>query len=175
MICTISCFHHYGIFDLEHINGGPGQKGDDYKNNKLYFQMWIAELQSRLLKHPEYLHITINGIHPGFVASGIWDGVKNAHGTPFGLDFLLRYFAITPQQGGLAISHAATSPELGPDPEKQGIGAATGRGGGKYINRIWEAPPKSWCNDLDARSRLWTKLDEELHLQEKGLLAVLGL
>jgi hypothetical protein len=120
-------------------------RGSDYGNNKLYFQMWVAELQSRFLKHPEYLK------------------------------FLLRYIAITPQQGSLAITHAATSPELGPDPKKQNVGASNGRGGGKYINRIWEAPPKFYCNDLDARSRLWIKLDEELHLRDKGLLAVLGL
>ena len=149
-------------------------KGGDYDSNKLYFQMWVAEMQSRFLKHPEYLHITINGINPGYVASGIWNAVADDAGGQF-LKTLVRYLAITPQQGSLAITHAATSPELGPDPEKQNVGAANGRGGGKYINRIWEAPEKYHCNDPIARSRLWIKLDEELHLQDKGLLAILGL
>jgi hypothetical protein len=151
-------------------------RGNDYGNNKLHFQMWIAELQSRFLKHPEYLHITINGVNPGYVASGIWNTINDADDASGRvLKFLVRYIAITPQQGSLAITHAATSPELGPDPKKQNVGASNGRGGGKYINRIWEAPPKFYCNDPDARSRLWTKLDEELHLREKGLLTVLGL
>lgn len=88
---------------------------------------------------------------------------------------LLRYIAITPQQGSSAITHAATSPELGPDPKRQNVGASNGRGGGKYINRIWEASPKFECNDPDARSKLWIKLDEELYLREKGLITTLGL
>jgi hypothetical protein len=166
--------HHIGYFDLDHFNGGPDMKGNAYPNNKLYFQMWVAELQSRFLKHPEYLHITINGLHPGFVASGIWNNLDGRDGSGQGLDFLLRYVAITPQQGSLAITHAATAPEFGPDPKKQGVGAGNGRGGGKYINRIWEAAPQRHCNNPDARSRLWAKLDEELHLGEKGLLNVLG-
>lgn len=149
-------------------------KGGDYENNKLYFQMWVAEMQSRFLKHPEYLHVTINGINPGYVASGIWNGVGDDAASRL-LKSLVPYVAITSQQGSLAITHAATNPELGPDPKKQNVGAANGRGGGKYINRIWEAPPKYLCNDPDARSKLWIKLDEELHLQDKGLLTVLGL
>ncbi|CAI7572382.1 unnamed protein product [Penicillium glandicola] len=175
VICTTSCYHHLGVFDLDHFNGEPGMKGIDYQNNKLYFQMWVAELQSRFLKNPEYLHITINGVHPGFVASGIWDDLANAGKAPGGLGFLLRYVAITTQQGGLAITNAATSLEFGPDPKKQGVGVENGRGGGKYINRIWEGPARSYCNDPEARSRLWIKLDEELGLQEKGLLTGLGL
>jgi NAD(P)-dependent dehydrogenase (short-subunit alcohol dehydrogenase family) len=144
--------------------------GSDYANNKLFFQMWIADLQDRLLKHREYMHITINGINPGFVNTGIWNSVKS---DGF-LKSMRHYFAITPQQGSLAITHAATSSEFGPDCNKQGVGAPVGRGGGKYINRIWEAPARSCCNDPEARLRLWNKLDEELHLQEKGLLEILG-
>ena len=137
--------------------------------------MWVAELQSRFLRHPEYLHITINGVNPGFVASGIWNNIKGTDDVPGRLlKFFSYYIGITPQQGSMAITNAATSPELGPDPKKQNIGASNGRGGGKYINRIWEAPPKSECNDPDARLKLWIKLDEELHLQEKGLLTILG-
>lgn len=159
-----------GLLDLDHFNGGPDMIGSDYANNKLYFQMWIAELQDRFLKHREYMHITINGIHPGYVNSGIWNSIESGSL----LKPLRHYFAITPQQGSLAITYAATSPEFGPDPNKQGVGAPNGRGGGKYINRIWEAPARSACSDPEAKLRLWTKLDEELHLQRKGLLDILG-
>jgi NAD(P)-dependent dehydrogenase (short-subunit alcohol dehydrogenase family) len=150
--------------------------GSDYQNNKLYFQMWVAELQSRFLKHPEYLHITVNGIHPGFVASGIWNMLKDDSGSanPV-IGFFLRRLAITSQQGGFAITNAASNPVFGPDPRTQGIGEDVGRGGGKYINRIWEASARAECDDPEARSRVWSKLNEELHLEEKGLLNILGL
>jgi hypothetical protein len=92
------------------------------------------------------------------------DSLEDAGKAPRGLSLLLRY-AITSQQGGLTIAYAATGLEFGPDPKKQGVGAKNGRGGGKYINRIREASAKSHCNDPEARSRLWTKLDEELGLQ----------
>lgn len=176
IVCTTSCIHHLGVFDLEHFNGGLEMRGNDYNNNKLYYQMWVTELQSRFLKHPEYLHITVNGVNPGFVASGIWKPITATQDLSTRiLTYLLRYIAITPQQGSLAITHAATCPEFGPDPQKQNVGTPSGRGGGKYINRIWEATAHSYCNDPDRRSRLWAKLDEELHLQEKGLLTILGL
>lgn len=141
-------------------------RGNDYHNNKLFLQIWLAELQLRCLKHPEYSHIRINGVHPGFVASGIWhtNDSKSNDISMRALAFFLRYIAISPQQGSLAITNAATSPECG----------RTTRGG-KYPNRIWEAPPHSYCQDSDARSKLWIKLDQVLHLREKGLLEVLAL
>lgn len=137
--------------------------------------MWVAEMQSRFLKHREYVHITINGVHPGFVASGIWDALKHTGFVNRVFGFLLRFLAIDSKQGSYAIANAATNPVFGPDPKTQGVGAVEGRGGGKYINRIWEAPPKMHVGDPEARGAVWKKLNEELHLQEKGLLAVLGL
>ncbi len=134
--------------------------GNDYANNKLYFQIWIAELQSRLLAHQEYEHITINGVHPGYVASCIWNNVQRQPFTAWVSEQLLQHLAITPQQGSLAIANAAANPEL--------------TTGGKYFNRIWEAPPRPECNDLAARSRVWAKVDEELGLRDKRLLTVLG-
>lgn len=148
--------------------------GEPYQNNKLWFQMWVVEMQSRFLKHPEYLHITINGVHPGFVASGIWNILED-HGILDRAHGLVRkYLAIDSKQGSFGITNAATNPVFGPNPETQGVGSVKGRGGGKYINRIWEAVPKAHCHDPEARAGVWRKLDEELHLQDKGLLAVLG-
>lgn len=160
IVCTTSNLHHVGILDFDHFNCGRDMKGSDYPNNKLYFQMWVAELQARLLKHPAYSHITIMGVHPGFVASGIWSGIDENDLSARVMRFLMPYLAITPQQGSLAITYAVTSPQ--------------GDGRGKYFNRIWEAPSKSYCHDRDARAKLWIKLDEALGLQEKGLLTILG-
>lgn len=131
-------------------------------------------MQSRFLKHPEYIHITINGVHPGFVASGIWNTVEDDVTGRYS-KFLLGYIGISSQQGSLAITHAATSPECGPDPKTQGVGAPNGRGGGRYFNRIWEAPASPECHDPEARLKVWLKVDEELGLRDKGLLEVLAL
>ncbi|KAJ5895695.1 hypothetical protein N7495_007386 [Penicillium taxi] len=174
IVCTNSCMHHVGVLDLDHMNGEPkARSSDDYTSNKLYYQMWVTEMQSRLLKHKEHLHITINGVNPGFVATNIVASIKDSDIKAIRL--FMDWFAVTPQQGGLAISHAATSPTFGPDPKTQFVGVEGSLGGGKYINRIWNAPAKSSCKDVEARSKLWIKLNEELHLQEKGLLDVLGL
>ncbi|KAF7720110.1 Uncharacterized protein PECH_001225 [Penicillium ucsense] len=176
IVCTTSCIHHLGLFDLDHFQGGPWKRGNDYQDNKLYYQTWVTELQSRLLRHSEYKHVTVNGVNPGFVGSSIWVPVTTAADLPTRiLKLLLRFFAITPQQGSLAITHAATSPECGPHPDTQGVGAPTGRGGGRYINRIWDAPARPICYDAEARSAVWMELDKELHLRDKGLLEILGL
>lgn len=159
IVCTTSNLHHVGALDLDHFNNEPGMRGGDYPNNKLYFQMWVSELQARLRKHADYAHITVVGVHPGFVASGIWTELKDTAVLSRILNPLLRYVAITSQQGSLAITHAATGPRSD---------------GGKYFNRIWEAPSRPYCHDPEARSRVWAKLDEELGLKEKGLLEILG-
>ncbi|KAJ5729020.1 NAD(P)-binding protein [Penicillium malachiteum] len=62
IICTVSAAHHMGQLDFEHFNGGPGLGTLAYSNNKLFFQMWIVEMQSRFLKHPEYLHLRFMGL-----------------------------------------------------------------------------------------------------------------
>lgn len=169
IVCTTSCVHHIGQFDLDYFNAGDGT---DYQNNKLYFQMWLAEMQSRFLQRPEYRHVTINGVNPGYVASGLYNTVEDAaHGGIGGilLKKLAPYVAITSQQGGLAIVHAATSPDLAPDPQGQNT-IGSGHGGGKYINRIWEAPAHPYCGNREDRLRLWDNVDQELHLSEKRLL-----
>jgi hypothetical protein len=133
--------------------------GDPYGNNKLYFQMWIAELQARFLKKPEYRHIIINGVHPGYVNSGIWNTALVDTWLERLARFLADQFAITSQQGGLALVNAATNKKIGEE-----------QLGGKYINRIWEAVSMPYCHDDASRLRLWRKLDEDLGLTEKGLL-----
>ena len=180
IICTTSCFHFFGEFPLDNFNGeNPKQPltdgGHFYKNNKLWFQAWLTELQHRLLQHPQYRKITVHGIHPGFVNSGIWTWNNNQALIEFFLKSLAYFFAINPQQGSLAIVHAATSVEAGPDPKVQGVGQEGGKGGGKYWNRVWEEEPMPHTRDRDCRLRVWRKVNDELQLEQKGLLDVLGL
>lgn len=183
IICTTSCFHYLGRFDLRNTNGELGKTGLDgvgfYQNNKLWFQVWLTELNRRLLMNPEYRHITINGVHPGYVRTGIWNlnsdsGIFTSLKTGFVV--MLAYFlGITSQQGSLCILNAATSPEAGPNPDTQGVGEKGGKGGGRYFNRIWEETPMPHAKDPDCRQRVWRKVNDELKLQEKGLLEGLGL
>ncbi|KAK5091444.1 hypothetical protein LTR05_001627 [Lithohypha guttulata] len=180
IVCTTSCFHYLGQYDISNFNGGTelGQEGVGmYKNNKLYFQIWLTELQRRLLLHGEYKHITVNGFHPGYVASGIWN-INRAFWFRWLIVWILmlmaRFFGINCQQGSMALVYIATAPECGPDPKKQGGKDERGRGGGRYFNRIWQEEAMPHCRDADARCRVWRKVAEELKLKERGLLDVLG-
>ncbi|KAF2088892.1 NAD(P)-binding protein [Saccharata proteae CBS 121410] len=180
IICTTSCFHYLGKYDLSNFNGELGLAGTEgvhyYMNNKLWFQIWISELQARLLARPAYTHITVQGVHPGYVNSGVWNlNNKNAWWKVFFLKCAAWVLGITPQQGSLAITVAATSVDAGADPDIQGVGEKGGRGGGRYFNRVWEEEPMPHTKDSDARLRVWRKVNDELKLQEKGLLDVLGL
>ncbi|CZT09612.1 hypothetical protein WAI453_004708 [Rhynchosporium graminicola] len=181
VVCTTSCFHYLGKFDMQNWNGEKDDAGiggvQFYQNSKLKYQIWLTELQRRLLLHPEYRHITVNGCHPGFVNSGIW--AMPGRGWIGWIQEKITRFAATnlginSQQGSLAILHVATSPEAGPDPKTQGVGKESGGGGGRYFNRIWEDESMPHCEDADCRSRVWRKVDDELKLSEKGLLDVLG-
>jgi NAD(P)-dependent dehydrogenase (short-subunit alcohol dehydrogenase family) len=183
IVCTTSCFHFLGTFDLTNFNAEKFGLNKDtmkaYPNNKLWFQVWLTELQRRLLQHDQYKHITVNGVHPGYVNSGIWElNAKNRWLTPvisYVLKCMAYYLGINSQQGSLAILNAATSPEAGADPKIQGIGDLKGKGGGRYFSRIWEEEAMPHTRDPDCRQRVWRKVNDELKLQDKGLLDVLGL
>lgn len=91
------------------------------------------------------------------------------------LQAMASVLGINPQQGSLAILNAATSEDCGPDPAIQGVGKVGGKGGGRYFNRIWEDTPMPHTKDPDCRLRVWRKVNDELKLEEKGLLKVVGL
>ena len=174
--------HYHGEFDLRNCNGELNRPGRDgvafYQNNKLWFLTWLAELQRRMLLTKEYKHITINGVHPGYVNSEIWNLAFEGWFTPFKILFwkiLANLFAVDSQQGSVCIVHGITAVETGPDPDLQGVGEKGGRGGGKYFSRTKETDPMPHVRDPDCRQRVWRKTNEELKLQERGLLDVLGL
>ena len=188
IVCTTSCFHYPGRFALDNFNSErgdpalpnfvhPGSEGvHNYQNNKLWYQIWLTELQHRLLQHDSTRHITVNGVHPGFVQSGIWNLPRaGAWLNEIGAKSLAWAFGINPEQGCYAIVHAALSTDAGPDKSVQGVGHRKGKGGGRYFNRIWEDEPMPHTKDRDCRLRVWRKLNDELKLQEKGLLDLLGL
>lgn len=178
VVCTTSCMTYLGKYNLENFNGKGSMGVQLYNNNKLYFQCWLTELHNRLLQSDKYKHITINGVHPGYVNSGIWrfevgQGILGLIGSLVRcfFQFLAMLVAINTKQGSYCITHAATSLEAGPDPAKQGVGEIGGKGGGRYFNRIWETENMPHTRDADARLRVWRKVDDELKLTDKGLLS----
>lgn len=108
IVCTTSCFHYPGVWDTSYWNGRAGDKEDAnlryYQQNKLLFQIWLTELQHRLLQHEQYKKITVNGFHPGYVNSGIWE-VHNPNESWLTwaiekvIKTLAKYLAINNQQG----------------------------------------------------------------------------
>jgi NAD(P)-dependent dehydrogenase (short-subunit alcohol dehydrogenase family) len=176
IICTTSCHHFLGFYDIAHFNSEEGMAGEPYGNNKLYYQMWVVEMSRRLLTHPSYKHITINGIHPGYVYMGIWNNPRPDAGNSIRFPFfrwLASWLAISPEQGSLAIVYAATSEEFRANRETQGVGVLGGKGGGHYINRIWEAEPMPYCRDEAGRLEVWGKVSDELKLEDRGLADIL--
>lgn len=178
IVCTTSCMTYLGKYSLSNFNGTGSRGVQFYSNNKLYFQIWLTELSHRMMRSDKYKHITINGVHPGYVNSGIWAfhtgqgilGTLMAIVRAF-LQFLATYVAISTEQGSYCIRHAATSVEAGANPQTQGVGEQGGKGGGRYFNRIWETNNMVHAQDPDARLRVWRKVDDELKLSEKGLMS----
>jgi len=62
---------------LANCNGELGKTGGKgarfYPNNKLWFQVWLAGCNVACYNITKYKHITVNGVHPGYVNSGIWN------------------------------------------------------------------------------------------------------
>ncbi|KAM5455522.1 hypothetical protein McanCB49686_003780 [Microsporum canis] len=146
IICTTSCFHYLGIYDLSNVNAGTRA----YSDNKLYFQIWLSDLQLRLLRHPDYDHIVVHGVHPGYVKSSISKPVDKSNTTQGNIDpvfwalsTLFICFAIDSYQGSLALVNAATMPEFG----LQAAGTDEFRGGAGYFNRIWMDDPSPYTRD----------------------------
>lgn len=177
ILCTTSCMQYFGIFNLTNANSGRNA----YSNNKLYFQTWLTELQRRMSNHADFKHVAVHGVHPGYVKTNIWNTTPNeAKSTKklswlhWGLNALLNYVGIDPQQGSVCITNTATSPTWGLGPESPQKSKGKQMGGGRYANRIWDEAPMPQTKDDNCRRLIWQFLDAELGLGERGLLGELG-
>ncbi|KAJ5938897.1 hypothetical protein N7466_002031 [Penicillium verhagenii] len=171
IVCTTSNLHFFGKLELDKENLPVRKIGGTYENNKLYLQTWLSELQRRLISSEKYRHITINGVHPGYVNSGIWNFSPSLEGGwQEGLSkFIAGRFSISSEQGSFAIVNAATSDEFGPNPETQGRGEPGAKGGGNFINRIWKTACNPWCDDEGVRLWIWNGIGAELRSAREGL------
>jgi NAD(P)-dependent dehydrogenase (short-subunit alcohol dehydrogenase family) len=117
-----------------------------YARSKLANLLFTAELARRL----DGTGVTVNALHPGFVASRFMEGNGS-------LGWFMRLWA-----GLLAISAeegAKTSVYLATSPEVEGVT-------GKYFARCREVLPSAAARDEEAARRLW-ELSEELTLSHK--------
>jgi len=155
-----------GRFDLEHAHNGV----DAYQNNKLYFQTWLTELQARLASHASYKHISVIGVHPGYVQTNIWKQPFADTPMHWGnkvLGALGKVVGINSQQGSLAIQNAATNKDCT-------IESRTAKTGDDpmdlFRNRIWRCEPMPQTYDPEYRTKVWDYSAKAVKLEEKGLL-----
>ncbi|HMB90685.1 MAG TPA: SDR family NAD(P)-dependent oxidoreductase, partial [Rhodothermales bacterium] len=142
-IVNISSESHQGStihFDDPNLTGHYGWI-KAYAQSKLANVLFTYELARRL----EGTGVTANVMHPGVVATNIW----NRNKTP--LDYLLRLFKIfymSPRKSGKAVVRLAVSPDL------DGVT-------GTYFNVDKPARSTSVSYDEDVAQRLWD-LSEEM-------------
>jgi retinol dehydrogenase-12 len=132
--------HRSGRLDFDDLMAERGYSGwRQYGKSKLANLYFTRELARRVVDR----HITVNALHPGFVASeflskeGLWGWLK-----PF-----LYLFAFDIPGG------ARTSVYLASSPEVEGVT-------GKYFSKCRERKPRSYALDDEAAARLWTESEK---------------
>lgn len=108
-----------------------------YNETKLMNVMFTLALAQRL----EPASVTVNAVHPGFVASGF--GMNNAGLLSLGTKIAARFFGKTTMQGAETTIYVAAT-EHG--------GAVTGL----YFEDSKSKPPSKAAQDVDAQERLWS-------------------
>ncbi len=115
-----------------------------YKRSKLMNIMFTYELDRRLKaraeKRPEEGRVTVNALHPGFVASSF--GTNNGMLFRLALRVAMRLSAIDVESGARTSVYVATSPEVADV-------------SGRYFVKSREAISSAESRDKDAQARLW--------------------
>ena len=201
IINTSSCFHYGGVLDFANFDSekelaaAGGKPLDDklatwYCASKLKLAMWSKELQSRLSRSEDYKHVISHAVHPGYVNTNVWNsGWMKKTPAPIRvvLGLGLKYIAITPYQGSMAMLWAAFDKSRGLEADDFfGIASAspaeiksalpdryTETIGGRFYFRVVELFTRPEVHDLQARARLWQRLDEDIKASKFGLDKVL--
>jgi retinol dehydrogenase-12 len=144
-IVNVASGAHFGgkidFSDLQSNRAYSKMGFDAYSNSKLANVLFTFELARRL----QGTSVTVNALHPGFVASGF--GLNNFQLMRLAMKLLGR-FALTPEEGAQTSIYLASSPE---------VRAVSG----KYFDKCKpvEAAPQAY--DQEVQKKLW-EISEQL-------------
>ena len=107
VVFTASTGHYRGTMDLDDLGFEHGYSiMKAYSRSKLANVLYARSLAAELADRG----VTVNALHPGAVATDIWDGAP-WFARP-ALHLAKRLFMISPAEGGRTITYLATSPEV---------------------------------------------------------------
>lgn len=143
IVNVASVAHYQGTLDFDDLGFERGYKVlRAYARSKLCNVLFTRELARRL----EGTGVTVNALHPGTVATHIWDGAP-AWVRPI-LALAKRLFMISPEKGAERITYLAMSDEV------------AGKTGGYYEKDALKEPSRL-ARDAALAERLW---DESMRL-----------
>lgn len=149
IINVSSAAHFGGKINFDDLNAEKSYSGwGAYSNSKLMNVLFTYELARRL----QGSGVTVNCLHPGFVATQF--GKNNGGLIGLGLSLVQRVGAISPQQGAETTLYLATSPEV------EGIT-------GKYFDQKKAVESSKISQDEETARRLWEISLELTGLKEK--------
>ena len=126
-----------------HVNTNDLQQTGSYKMfrnyclSKLYNLLFTRELSRQL----QGTGVTANALHPGFVASRFGEETQGAGGAIFKL---LKWFAITPEEGAKTLVYLASSPDVA-------------NVSGQYFYKCAPTTPKKDALDDEVARWLWSE------------------
>ena len=136
IVSTASAAHQGAALDMDDLQSTRGYAGFSvYGRSKLCNILWTREAARRF----ESVGVTVNCLHPGFVATRFGDG---SGGLLQALMPLAKLLAISPEKGAQTIVHLASSPEAA------GIS-------GKYFFRSKPVEPSLAAQDDAVAAWLW--------------------
>lgn len=138
IINTASHAHKTAQFDI-----GDLQMTKNYSSFQAYSRAKLANIlfTRELARRTEGTGVTVNCLHPGFVATRFGDEAGGLIGHIFGL---VKVLAISPEEGAKTIIHLATSPDV----------ATTS---GEYFYKCRRSAPTRAARDDAAARALWEK------------------
>jgi len=139
VINVASAAHYRGTMDFDDLGFERGYKiMRAYSRSKLANVLFTRELASRL----EGTGVTVNSLHPGTVATNIWNGGPRWM-RPI-INILARLFMLTPAQGADAVVYLAVSPEV---EGKTGL----------YFENNHPKTPSVLASDSSVAKQLWER------------------